>query len=178
MKNLLFPMFALAGFGTSCVIHESAEVRQEIVSADAHEREVLFAPLRALEGRWETADPHGSGTQTIEFKLTAGGSALREIMFPGGKEEMTNMYTLDGNAVRMTHYCAAGNQPHLVGRLTQEKRYEFESEVVTDLKRADELYMGSMTLVLVDADHVEEHWRALKSGKLDHEFVIKLARLK
>jgi len=178
MKNLLFPTFALVLLATSCVIHQQAEVREQVASADPHEREALFAPLRALEGRWETADPHGSGTQTIEFKLTAGGSALRELMFPGSKEEMINMYTLDGNELRMTHYCAQGNQPHMVGRLTQDKHYEFESEVVSDLKKADELYMGAMGLVIVDADHIEEHWRALKSGKVDHELVIKLARLK
>jgi hypothetical protein len=177
MKNLIFPTFVLAALAPACVVHNSAEVRQEIVSADAGEREYLFAPLRALDGRWEGLDPHGS-KQVVEFKLTANGTALREVMFPGSKEEMTNMYTLDGNRLRMTHYCAGGNQPHLIGNLAAEKRYEFESEVVSDLKKADDLYMGSMTLVLVDADHIEEHWRALKSGKVDHEVVFQLARVK
>jgi hypothetical protein len=177
MKHLLLPMLALASLACSCVVHEHGEVRQQIVSADAHEREALFAPLRALEGRWEGLDPQGN-KQTVEFKLTSGGSALREVMFPGSEHEMTNMYTLDGNRLRMTHYCAGGNQPHLLGSMVQAGRIEFESEVVSDLKQADELYMGSMTLVLVDADHIEEHWRALKSGKVDHEVVFPLTRVK
>ena len=177
MKNLLFPMVALASLACSCVIHERADVRQEIVSADLHEREFLFAPVRALAGRWEGQDADGKKL-TVEFKLTAGGSAVREDMFPASENEMTNMYTLDGNRLRLTHYCAMGNQPHLIGNMSQMGRFDFETEVVSDLKKSDEPYMGSMTLVLVDADHIEEHWRALKSGKVDHETVFKLARVK
>jgi hypothetical protein len=177
MKNLILPAFAIASLAPACVIHEQAEVRQQIVSANANEREALFAPVRALEGRWEGQDPEGNKL-TVEFKLTSGGSAVREEMFPASEHEMTNMYTLDGNRLRMTHYCAMGNQPHLIGSMRQAGRIEFETEVVSDLKKADEPYMGWMTLVLVDADHIEEHWRALTSGKVDHETVFKLARVK
>ncbi len=34
-------------------------------------------------------------------------------MYPGMEHEMTNMYTLDGNTLVMTHYCAGGNQPRM-----------------------------------------------------------------
>jgi hypothetical protein len=177
MKNQLFPAFCLASLASACCVTTGTEVRQQIVSANKGEREHLFAPLRALEGRWEEQAPDGT-VHAVEFELTSKGTALRETMLPGSENEMINMYTLDGNALRMTHYCAGGNQPHLIGRLTREGRYEFESEVVTDLKQADEMYMGSMTLVLVDADHIEEHWKALRSGKVDHEMVFKLTRKK
>ena len=176
MKNLIFPTFVLAALAPACVVHNSAEVRQEIVSADAGEREYLFAPLRALDGRWEGLDPHGS-KQVVEFKLTANGTALREVMFPGSKEEMTNMYTLDGNSALMTHYCAGGNQPHMRARALDEGRMVFESDGVSDLKSEAEPYMGAMTMVFVSPNQIEQHWTAYNRGAVDHNAVFLLERV-
>jgi hypothetical protein len=36
--------------------------------------------------------------------------------------------------------------------------------------------MGEMTLVLVDADHIQQRWRAFRGEKLDHEVVFELTR--
>lgn len=177
MKHFALYAVALALTVAAACSTTEIEVRHEIVSADQAARESLFAPLRALEGRWEGQDPAGAA-QVFEFKMSSGGSALREVMFPGSEHEMTNMYSLDGNTIVMTHDCAAGNQPHMRARGQQAGRYEFESDGVSDLKQADEMYMGSMTLVLVDADHIEQHWKALRGDQVDHEMVFKLARVK
>jgi hypothetical protein len=60
----------------------------------------------------------------------------------------------------------------------EEGRLAFRSEGVSDLKDADELYMGEMTLVIVDDDHIEQHWRALKGGQVDHETTFELKRVR
>jgi len=146
-----------------------------VVPADPAQREGLFAAVRGLEGRWVGTGPDG-GEHVAEFRVSSAGSAVRELMFPDTPHEMTNMYTLDGNSLVMTHYCAGGNQPHMRASALEGNRLVFRSDGVSDLKSADEVYMGEMTLVLVDGDHIEQHWRALKRGEPDHAVVFELER--
>jgi hypothetical protein len=72
---------------------------------------------------------------------------------------------LDGNTLVMTHYCAGGNQPHMRAQAIEANHLVFLSEGVSDLKTVDEVYMGEMTLVLKDADNIEQRWTALKNGE-------------
>ena len=53
------------------------------------------------------------GEESVVYKLTGAGSALVETQFPGTGHEMVSVYHLDGDDLRMTHYCAAGNQPRV-----------------------------------------------------------------
>jgi hypothetical protein len=132
--------------------------------------------VAGLEGRWQMESPEGPAF--IEFALTAGGSAVRETMFPGTPHEMVNMYTLDGNALTMTHYCAAGNQPHMRADALDGDKLAFRTAGVSDLKSADEHYMGAMTLVLVDEDHIEQHWISLNVPESDHMPAFALTRVR
>lgn len=147
-----------------------------VVEADGAQREQLMTVLQGLEGRWETPGPEGEMLVT-EFKVTSGGTALRELMYAGAPHEMTNMYTLDGNSVLMTHYCAGGNQPHMRAAGVEGGKLVFRSDGVSDLKAPDEIYMGEMTLVLVDDDHIEQHWTAFNSADEDHAMVMAMSRL-
>jgi hypothetical protein len=147
----------------------------KVVDSDPAVRQVLFEAVAGLEGRWQMEGPEGPAY--IEFALTAGGSAVRETMFPGTPFEMVNMYTLDGNALSMTHYCAAGNQPHMRADALEGDRLAFRTTGVSDLKSPDEHYMGSMTLVFVDADHVEQHWISLNAPESDHMPAFALTRV-
>jgi hypothetical protein len=92
------------------------------------EAKAAFARLKGLAGTWKAElgekgeaakanaekhkDEHGAGASVV-FKLTGAGSALVETQFPGAPHEMVSVYHLDGEDLRMTHYCAAGNQPRL-----------------------------------------------------------------
>jgi len=148
-----------------------------LVDADPTSREPLFATMKALDGRWEGTAQDGMEV-VHELKVSSNGTAVRELMFPGTPHEMTNMYTLDGNSLVMTHYCAAGNQPHMRAAGIDEGRMVFASDGVSDLKSADEVYMGEMTLVIVDDDHIEQHWKAFHGSELDHEMVFELHRVR
>jgi len=147
-----------------------------VVDADPARRQALFEAVAGLEGRWQMEGP--DGTAYIEFAVTAGGSAVRETMFPGTPYEMVNMYTLDGNGLAMTHYCAAGNQPHMRADALEGDRLAFRTTGVSDLKAPDEHYMGSMTLVFVDADHVEQHWVSLNAPESEHMPAFALSRVR
>lgn len=148
-----------------------------IVSTDASQREELFTAIKSMEGRWQGSSHDGS-IQYTEFKVSSAGSAVRETMMPGEEHEMTNMYSLDGNSVVMTHYCASGNQPRMRASAIREGCLDFLSAGVQDLKAKDEVYMGAMRLVFVDEDHIEQHWSAFKDGELEHEMVIEMTRVK
>ncbi len=114
----------------------------------------------------------------IEYSRSSGGSALREVMFPGAEHEMTNMYTLDGDAVVMTHYCAAGNQPRMRANKMGDRRLDFHFEDISDLNAEDEVYMGELSIVWVDSDHIEQHWRSFLGAERnpDHDVVFALSR--
>ena len=136
----------------------------------------LFGAVAALEGRWQLAGP--GEASIIEFRTTAAGSAVCEVMFPGSESEMVNMYTLEGNSLVMTHYCAAGNQPRMRASQLLDGRLEFTSIAVSDLASPDEVYMADMTLVILDEDHIEQHWRAVQGGEVDHMPVFELERVR
>ena len=54
----------------------------------------------------------------------------------------------------------------------------FEPAGVNDLKSEDEVYMGAMTLVIKDANHIEQHWSSYKAGAPDdsHSMVFEMTR--
>jgi hypothetical protein len=85
-----------------------------------------FARIKTLVGTWKghVADEHQAGNDkeheglfkgdsSVTYKLTGAGSALVETQFPGAPHEMISVYHLDGDDLRMTHYCAAQNQPRV-----------------------------------------------------------------
>ena len=90
---------------------------------------------------------------------------------------MTNMYTLDGNSMVMTHYCGGGNQPRMRATEFDGRRLEFRSVSVSDLKNAGDSYMGEMTLVFVDDNYVEQHWTSIENGETSEMGVFQLTRV-
>src|SRR5262249_24847095 len=74
-----------------------------------------FEKMKKLAGTWLAADEDGKPTDQVMsiIKVTAGGSAVHETIFPGQPQEMVSIYTVDGPDLVMTHYCVLGNQPRL-----------------------------------------------------------------
>jgi type IV secretory pathway TrbL component len=141
---------------------------------DAARRKALLDSVKALEGTWQAAGANGE-LHVTEFKVSSAGSVVREIMFPGTAEEMTNVYRLEGNVLALTHYCAMGNQPELRAVARTGNRLEFGFVGVLDLDKPDEVYMGALMLEFVDQDHLVEHWRSFVQGKLLPEHSVDLA---
>src|SRR6187399_3016182 len=71
--------------------------------------------MKTLVGTWVAADKDGKPTDQVVsvIKLTAGGSAVHETLFPGEAQEMVSVYTADGPDLLLTHYCMLGNQPRM-----------------------------------------------------------------
>lgn len=169
--NLIIAVAALS-FAACQSTNESMMSIQE---QDAETRSTLFSAMSQLEGRWHVV---GMPEEAVfDFDISSAGSVVREIMFPGGDEEMTNMYSLDGNAIVMTHYCAHGNQPHMRAERLEGDRLVFESVGVRDRTSEDEKYMGAMTLVFVDEGHIQQIWRQLPDEGTEEPVVIDLERI-
>jgi hypothetical protein len=95
----------------------------------------MFERLKGLVGDWEgtyewSQGRAASGQLKASYYLTGNGSALVENLIMEGVPTMTTVYHLDGADLRMTHYCAARNQPRLKASRIDEAAGEIEFSFV------------------------------------------------
>ena len=157
----------------------TAEVR---VHADSPEADAMLARIAQLAGEWEMTDESGVTHHAATFSVTAAGSAVREIMFPGSEMEMTNLYHMDGSELVITHYCAAGNQPRMVASEAAETEdgttFSFELDRVSNLREGHDHYMGDMKLLILDSGGVRVDWRSYdRAGNLTDPITFVLTRM-
>jgi hypothetical protein len=117
-----------------------------------------FETMKTLAGTWLAADEDGKPTDQVVsiIKVTAGGSAVHETLFPGKPQEMVSIYTVDGPDLVMTHYCVLGNQPRLKAdpdSSANQIRFQFAGG--SNLDPAKDKHMHSATLTIVDDSHIE-----------------------
>ena len=73
-----------------------------------------FEFLKGLAGTWVSeASEEGGQPSVVEFRVTAGGSAIEEREFLGTPMEMVTLYHMDGKDLVATHYCVLGNRPQM-----------------------------------------------------------------
>lgn len=131
------------------------------------ERAALIDRVKALRGAWAMHGADGSVIGEAEFAVSSNGSVVREIMFKGSPDEMTNMYTMDGDELTVVHYCAIGNQPEMEAEMDDAagNQIRFELDDVGNFTGGDQSYMGGLTLVFVDANTLEQRWTHFEKGK-------------
>ena len=136
-----------------------------------------FESVKGLAGTWTGAS--AMGPCTIAFKVTAGGSAVVETMFPGSEHEMLNVYHPDGDTVRMTHYCAGGNQPQMqLSKAEKPNDVRFVAKTATNLPTPTAGFMNECVLHIVDKDHLESVWISSDTSKGPAKMVFTLTRSK
>ena len=124
--------------------------------------------LKKLAGTWVAADPDGKPTDQVVsvIKVSAGGSAVVETLFPGQPHEMVSVYHLDGADLVMTHYCMLGNQPRMKAdpkAPANQIRWTFAGG--TNLDPAKDKHMHEGTITFVDDDHIEWSGVCWEGGK-------------
>jgi hypothetical protein len=124
--------------------------------------------IKVLAGTWTTSAP-GQPAMSVVFKPTSGGSAVIETMFPGGNEEMINLYTASGDTIMLTHYCMLGNQPRMKLSPSDDKTMKFEFVDGGNIKSRADSHMDSVALT-VDGEKLTEDWAFYADGKVvDHK---------
>ncbi len=139
--------------------------------------------LKKLAGTWVEADKDGKPTDKVVsvWKVTSGGSAVLETIFPGEAMEMLSVYHQDGADLVMTHYCMLGNQPRMKADPKSPKnQLVFQFAGGTNLDPAKDMHMHEGTLTFIDDDHIEFSGAAWVNGKPaeDHCATMKLVRKK
>jgi len=127
-----------------------------------------FDQLKSLSGSWEGKGSEGQPLQ-VSFRVTSAGNAiLSEIQ---GPEDMVTVFHMDGDRLMMTHYCATGNQPRMVGTLAPDgKTMTFNFLDVTNFQATQPGHMQGLVVTFVDADHHTEDWSFLgKDGQTHHQ---------
>jgi len=117
--------------------------------------------IKSMAGTWNgttewTGARTGTGSMTASYYLTGNGSAVVEDLGDSSTPVMTSVYHLDGDDLRMTHYCGAQNQPRLkAARIDMSRGFiEFAFVDITNLKTPESPHVHGAELQFVDADHV------------------------
>ena len=136
-----------------------------------------FEKLKSLEGSWAGKGSQGQPIQ-VTFRVTSNGSAIMSEI--EGSEDMISMIHLDGDRLMLTHYCATGNQPRMVGKMTPDgKAVAFDFLDVTNFNSSQPGHMQHVVLTMLDANHHTEDWSFLtQDGKLQEHQLFDLRRTK
>jgi hypothetical protein len=134
-----------------------------------------FDSLKGLAGQWQLEDPGGK-QQIVTWKVVSGGSAVMESL---QEESMITMYHVDKGHLMLTHYCAAQNQPRMLGTVSDDgKTFTFDFLDATNLASLNDGHMHKMVLTIQDKDHFTEQWVFSKDGKNDEHGVFQFTRKK
>lgn len=179
MRSIACAVLAAAALAGCSSAPETAEKPyRTVAAASAEEKKALWDPLAALAGEWTMTTQKGETVLGLRVEVTSGGTTIREAIFPDSEGEMVNLYTMDGASVLMTHYCHVGNQPRMRATKTEGGTWAFDAAGCGNLTSADGGFMGSMTLKIRDADHIEQAWFWHEGGKVAPGPVIVLTRKK
>jgi hypothetical protein len=128
-----------------------------------------FDRLLQLVGDWEEQspkDPATKGTTMIQYRLTGGGTALAETIFPGTKIEMLSVYYRDGDGLAMNHFCCVGNQPRFQAKIGKNKdELIFEFAGGPNIDPSKDMHIHGGVIRFVDADHIHSEWYMFNDGK-------------
>jgi hypothetical protein len=154
-----------------------------------------FARIKTLAGTWksEITGKHKAADSAeykqgekhvvdapVIYKLTGAGSALVETQFPNSDHEMVSVYHLDGDDLRMTHYCAVGNQP----RVKLDKASSTPDELVfvfdggTNLDPKKDMHIHGLKITFHEDGKVTSAWEGYAGGKSAGTTTFSLTRQK
>lgn len=140
-----------------------------------------FDRFKALAGDWIDVDGSAGakGQVVATYRLTGGGTAVMETMFPGSRHEMTTLYHRDGDDLVLTHYCAGGNQPRMRAKTVDGNAVAFRFDGGTHLDPAKDGHMHDARIEFLGADELRAFWQAWDKGAPSaHSPTFRLARKK
>lgn len=148
----------------SCAVCSYADADTPVVSDKA-----AFEKLKSLAGTWTGQARHGGpgSPVTVAYATIAGGSAVAERLFVGSKHEMLTVYTLDAGKLVLTHYCAAGNQPHMVlnAAASAPDSFVFEFAGGANLNPEKDMHMHSGRVQVLADGKLRAAWDSYQDGK-------------
>lgn len=163
---------------TPCCSTDKSTTQASLVSNESVAAAKLDA-IKALAGTWVEVDDNGEATDQVVsvYRVTAGGSAVIETLFPGSDHEMISMYTMDGEDLILTHYCVLGNVPTYRGERTKDG-FKWQCLGARNLKSHDLAHMHEGHTKLVAKDRIQGKWLQTESGEVTYNAEFNLVRVK
>jgi hypothetical protein len=173
-RKLYFMSCVVAVLTTGVLAGAVGAVADDKGGVDA---KTAFAKIKTLVGEWKSEISGGhaakEGAQhekqetVVTYRLTGAGSALVETQFPGTGHEMVTVYHLDGDDLRMTHYCAAGNQPRLkLDRANSAPdRLVFLFDGGSNLDPQKDMHIHGLQIAFEKDGLVKSAWEGYAEGK-------------
>jgi hypothetical protein len=138
----------------------------------------VYEQMKLLAGEWEAELP-GFGKLTSSVRVVSNGKAIEETIGTPGDNEIS-VYTMNGNTILLTHYCAMtpdGNQVRLqtprLGAAPHQLDFRFAS--ATNLHTRAAPHMQRVSMIISDRDHYSEKWTKTENGK-ETEFDLRFTR--
>ncbi len=126
-----------------------------------------FERFKGLSGTWEGTSTKG-WEERLRYEVIAGGSAVLETSVdahPG--ETMATAFHMDGDALMLTHYCVAKNQPRLVATAFADagRTVVFTFKDGTNIATRDRGHMDKAVFTFEAPDRVRSRWTWYQNGE-------------
>jgi hypothetical protein len=139
----------------------------------------VFEKFKALAGEWEGQRGDGQAVK-VSYQVLSDGSAVVETLTELAEEvTMVTVYHMDGDDVRMTHYCSAQNQPRMkAAAVSPDARVvSFEFVDATNLARPTDGHMQNLEITFKDRNHIAQKWTWRENGRTtDNTFTLTRVR--
>ncbi len=127
-----------------------------------------FEKMKSLVGNWTGQCKSGCMAEKnlqVNYKLTAGGTAVLETLAPGTPMEMTTVYHLEKGKLVMTHYCTMGNCPKMTLKKSSDNELDFEMKGKDGISSLKEAHMHALDIIWKDPNHISASWISYTNGK-------------
>jgi hypothetical protein len=136
-----------------------------------------FSRLQSLVGEWRVESARGRGHS--QFQAIAGGSVVLERFTESNGTEMLTAYHLDGDKLVLTHYCMAGNEPHMVAEKFDPASGQLNFAFAGGSNIGAETgHMHDAAFRLISNDRFDAKWNFVEGGKLKFSEDIHYTRVK
>lgn len=149
-----------------------------VTAAEPAAPDSAFETLKALAGEWAGQRDDGA-TVKVTYEVYSNGSAVVETITPPDEPNMVTVYHLDGQDLRLTHYCAAKNQPRMKAKSVSPdgRLLSFEFVDATNLARPTDGHMHALEITFLDSDRIRHKWTWMENEQ-KRDNVFDLARVK
>lgn len=175
MKLLHIPMiaavmtFSAFGFAQSDTAQPAAQkMEMQTPAAPDSPAQKSFDQLKMLAGSWEGSLGGKPLNGKVTLRVTSMGNTLMHEMKSADRpDDPITMFYLDAGQLVLTHYCDAGNQPHMIATVSPDgKTYTFNFVSASNLLASQEGHMQQVVFTILDANHHTERWDfALANGQ-------------
>lgn len=163
MKRMMIMLFLFACLLVISLTSGIAGERSDVPYTGSQ----AFERMKELVGVWEGTSSMDKKEQKVrvEYRLTAGGSAIIETLFSNTPEEMVSVYNDHTGELMMTHYCLLRNQPQMKLIRSDKENLDFTLKKGSRIDVSKEPHMHSLTISFLKKNHIVQRWTLYENGE-------------